>query len=215
MALVFLLDYDTGWNWETYHYSDFWTQEGFIRNLVFNGWHPLVPWFAFLLLGILLSRLSLRNRIVQLRLLVGGSLLFAIATIASHELMHAVAYIDMEAAVLFSAQPVPPMPLYMLAGGSAACVAIGICLLLESPLRSFRLLHIFAAPGRQTLTLYIAHIVIGMGVLEALGMIGGQDAQTSLIAAALFAVIATAYALLWSHFFARGALETLMRKVAG
>lgn len=215
VVLVLLLDYDAGWRWETYSYRGFWTPEGFVRNLVFNGWHPLVPWFAFLLLGILLSRLNLRNRDIQLRLLAGGGLLLGSVTFASHELMHAVADIDAEAAILFTAQPVPPMPLYMLAGGGAACAIIGLCLLLESPLRSLGALQLFTTPGRQTLTLYVAHIVIGMGALEALGMIGGQEAQTSLIAAALFVVVASYVALFWSRYFARGAIEMLMRKVAG
>jgi len=215
VGLIFFLDYNTGWNWQTLSYSEIWTPAGFLRNLVFNGWHPLVPWFAFLLLGILLSRLSLRKKGVQLKLLIGGSLVFSATILASHELMLAAAGIDPEAVELLSTKPMPPMPLYMLSGGSIACAIVGFCLLLESLLRLFRLLHIFTTPGRQTLTLYVAHIVIGMGTLEVLGMIGGKNAQTALVAAVLFMLAATGYALAWARCCRRGPLETLMRKIAG
>jgi len=214
VVLAVVLDYDAGWNWQTYAYSDFWTITGFTRNLVFNGWHPLLPWFAFFLLGIYLSRLRLRERIVQWRLLVGGSLVFVVVSMASQALVVAVADIDTEAALLFATDPVPPMPLYMLVGGSIASATIGLCLLAESRLRSSGLLQIFTAPGRQTLTLYVAHIVIGMGTLEALGMLGGQDRQTALVAASLFTVTATVYAIVWRLSYRHGPLEMLMRRMS-
>ena len=33
VAMVFAFEYDTGWNWETFAYADFWTPAGFVRNL--------------------------------------------------------------------------------------------------------------------------------------------------------------------------------------
>ena len=59
VAMMLLLDYETGWNWSDYSYHGFWTPTGFVRNLFFNGWHPVFPWLGFLLFGIILSRLSL------------------------------------------------------------------------------------------------------------------------------------------------------------
>ena len=40
-----------------------------------------------------------------------------------------------------------------------------------------------------------AHIVIGMGTLEAVGMLGGQPLSTAVAAALLFCTIAIFYAL--------------------
>ncbi|VAX09286.1 hypothetical protein MNBD_GAMMA26-369 [hydrothermal vent metagenome] len=215
VILVLFLEYDTGWDWQTYTYHDLWTLKGFARNLIFNGWHPLVPWLAFFLLGILLSRLRLDDRTVQLQLLVFGSLVFGATSFASYGLMAAIATIDAEAVVLFSTEPMPPAPLYMLAGGSAASMLIGLCLLLEPQMKSSGVLHIFTTPGRQTLTLYAGHIIVGMGILEFLDMLGGQNAQTALVAAGLFSLVTVAYALLWARFFRRGPLESLMRNVTG
>lgn len=215
VGMILFFDYDTGWNWQTYTYHDFWTLQGFVRNLFFNGWHPVIPWLAFLLFGILLSRLNLGSRSIQLKLLIGGATAFALISVGSSWLMKTVGTMDAEAALLFTTAPVPPMPLYMLAGSSVACAVIGLCLLLETSLKKARLLNIFTAAGRQTLTLYIAHIIIGMGTLDALGMLGTQTAQVSLLAATGFCILATLYAVIWMRFFKHGPLEILMRKIAG
>ncbi|HYF62207.1 MAG TPA: heparan-alpha-glucosaminide N-acetyltransferase domain-containing protein, partial [Herpetosiphonaceae bacterium] len=47
-AVLFgLFDYGAGWNWATLEYGDLWTGRGIVRNLLFNGFHPLFPWGAF------------------------------------------------------------------------------------------------------------------------------------------------------------------------
>lgn len=79
VVMMFAVDYDAGWKWDTYTYSGFWTPAGFVRNLFFNGWHPVVPWAGFLLFGIILSRVDLAQRVIQLKLVVGGANTFAAA----------------------------------------------------------------------------------------------------------------------------------------
>ncbi|WP_392341861.1 DUF418 domain-containing protein [Phaeobacter sp. BS23] len=69
--------------------------------------------------------------------------------------------------------------------------------------------------GRQTLTLYIAHILIGMGILEEMNMLEGQTPETAVAAALLFCICATGYAWLWSRFAKTGPIEMVMRKLAG
>ena len=44
------------------NYVDFWTIKGFLRNLFFNGYHPIFPWFSFFLIGMLIGRLDLHNK---------------------------------------------------------------------------------------------------------------------------------------------------------
>lgn len=215
VVLAIIFDYETSWDWQTYTYHDFWTLKGFLRNLFFNGWHPVVPWLAFLLFGIALSRFNLGNRMIQLKLFIGGVVLFILVSVSSYWLVKMVQPVDAEAIYLFTTSPIPPMPLYMLAGGSIACAIIGLCLLLEPILNKLHLLNFFTAAGRQTLTLYIAHIIIGMGTLDALGMLGTQTAQTSLLATSVFCFLAIVYAQIWMRFFKHGPLELLMRKIAG
>lgn len=213
VCLNFVLDYETGWNWATYTYNDFWTVQGFTRNLFFNGWHPIAPWFAFLLLGLLIARLRLRERGTQIFLLVGGTVIFATTILTSLWLMGIVQAVEPEAAVLFTTSPIPPFPLYVLAGSSAACAVIGSCLLLEPWLARMGVLGFLSAAGRQTLTLYIAHILVGMGTLKSLGLLGGQTAKAAYIAAFLFCLGSTVYAAIWAYHFQHGPLEFLMRSL--
>ncbi|SDQ72960.1 DUF418 domain-containing protein [Pseudovibrio sp. Tun.PSC04-5.I4] len=215
LALVFLLDYDAGWNWSDYTYQGFWTPLGFVRNLFFNGWHPVIPWLAFLLFGIVLSRLSLSETKTQRNLMIGGLIGFIAANLISLGLEASLFRTHFELAVLAGTSPIPPMPMYMAVGMSAASFVIGLCLLLAKPLARIKVLAVLNPAGRQTLTLYIAHILLGMGTLEELGLLGGQTLQTSMLASALFCAITIIYAYIWSRFFKRGPIEALMRKVAG
>jgi uncharacterized membrane protein YeiB len=107
------------------------------------------------------------------------------------------------------------MPLYMLAGIGAATAVTGLCLLVSDRLEAWGVLKLITPAGRQTLTLYIVHILLGMGALEALGMLGGQTVTTAVSASLLFCLAATIYAFLWSKLFRRGPIEALMRKLAG
>lgn len=186
LGMVAAFDYDAGWNWSDYSYAGFWTPSGFVRNLFFNGWHPVVPWLAFLLFGILLSRAGLAKKSTQHRLVVYGAIALVLAEVTSVALARALAAIDPELEILATTAPIPPMPLYMLAGSGAACFVIGLCLRFSWWFDNVGVLRIVTPAGRQTLTLYIAHILIGMGTLEALGMLGGQSLPSSVLAAFAF-----------------------------
>lgn len=213
--MILTLNYDAGWDWESYVYSGFWSPVGFVRNLFFNGWHPVIPWLGFLLFGIILSRVDLTRRGVQTRLMVGGALALVGAQILSRVLTPVMAALDPELAELVSTAPVPPMPLYTVAGIGAASLVTGLCLRLTPLCQRIGVLALLTPAGRQTLTLYIGHILIGMGVLETLGMLENQTSEQALIAALIFCGLAVIYAYLWSLKFKRGPVEALMRKVAG
>lgn len=213
--MILGLNYDAGWNWDDYTYSGFWTPVGFVRNLFFNGWHPVIPWLGFLVFGIILSRISLAQRATQATLVLGGIVAFAGAGLISGALGAQLGQIDPELAELVTTEPVPPMPLYMLAGLGAASIVVGICLMVSDHLKALGLLQLIVPAGRQTLTLYIAHILIGMGTLEALGMLEGQSVANAVVASVLFCLVATLYALVWARWFKRGPIEAAMRKLAG
>lgn len=215
LTLILTLNYDLGWNWEDYSYADFWTLSGFMRNLFFNGWHPVIPWLGFLLFGVVVSRLSLSERPTQRNLIFGGVLAIAVAEGLSAMISPVLASIDIDLAILGSTQPVPPVPLYMLAGIGASSVVVGFCLMIAEWANKHGIVRVVVPAGRQTLSLYIAHILVGMGTLEAFGMLGGQSITVAVIAAVLFCIVATIYALLWARWFRRGPIETLMRTLAG
>ncbi|MEC9246680.1 MAG: DUF418 domain-containing protein [Pseudomonadota bacterium] len=215
VGMNFIFDYDTGRNWVDYSYADFWTPAGFVRNLLFNGWHPVIPWLGFLLFGIILSRLRLGERRVRNALMLGGVAAYLLAEVLGAQLRPLLASLDPELAYLATTGPVPPMPLYMLAGMGMASFVVGLCLWLAELAAMAPFMRVVVPAGRQTLTLYIAHIMVGMGVIEALGLLGGQTLGVSFMASLIFCFVAVLFAWLWSRAFRRGPVEMLMRELAG
>ncbi len=215
VLLTIWFNYDQGWDWINYHYQDFWTAAGFFRNLFFNGWHPIIPWLGFLLFGIMLSRCQLQSQATQLRMVVFGTVSFILTTWLAQQLTQVWQPQDAELAILFTTEPIPPMPFYLWSAGSLAAAIIGTCLLLEPSLKKLKLLDWFNPLGQQTLSWYIAHIVLGMGVIEALNRIGNQSTEQALYAALMFCALAVVVAYYWRQYFNRGPLEALMRKLTG
>lgn len=212
--LLLTLDFDKDWDYSTLEYAGFWTPEGFIRNLFFNGWHPVIPWLGFLLYGIMISRLNLHSRVSQKRLIIWGLLVFLLAEVFSKLMLRQAG--DEFTQILFATNSIPAMPLYSLAGMSMASVIVGMCLMLGDRFANTRVLRVLSAPGKQTLTLYIAHILIGMSVLDELDMVGVAQPPAFVLAAALFFVaVMLVYANIWQAYYKRGPLEALMRRLTG
>ncbi|WP_240336728.1 DUF418 domain-containing protein [Tropicibacter sp. Alg240-R139] len=205
-----VLDYDTGWDWDTLVYTDLWTVSGFLRNALFNGWHPVLPWAAFLLIGMALGRSDLGARCIQHRLILWG-LAAALFALVPQFLIQ-----DPDLRALLGTESIPPGPFYILAGTGTACAAIGLTLKFIPTLDGLHLSATLTAPGKQALTLYVAHILIGMGTLEELDLLDGSLTAPQIIWIGLgFAVATSVFAMLWSRVFRRGPLEAIMRKVTG
>jgi uncharacterized membrane protein YeiB len=215
LVMMLSIDYESGWNFEELTYSGFWTIDGFIRNLFFNGFHPVFPWLGFFLLGIVLSRTLLQDRQVQIKLIIWGVAAVVFSEIVSFILSGYVIPADSEMQFLVTTDSMPPMPLYFIAASGAALLVIGSCLLLSERFRETRMFSLISPAGRQTLTLYILHIVVGMGFIDALGLTGRQTSSQAFVAAILFCVLATIFAFIWSKWFGRGLAESLMRKLTG
>lgn len=219
VLLMLRFDYMAGWDWQSFDYADFWTPLGFARNLFFNGFHPVFPWFGFFLFGLLLSRLDLAQPLAATMLVITGALAMLLAELISGALITWLAPTHPDLAFLATSQPIPPMPLFVLAGMGAASLTIGLCLHLGRARRLDAVLALLRRTGRMTLTLYIAHIVLGMGALEGLGLLHapgrGQSFAMVFLACLAFCTLAVFFAALWSRRFDRGPAEMLMRRLAG
>lgn len=203
--LLITYDYSQGWDWNTLLYQDIWTLSGALRNLFFNGFHPVFPWLAFLLTGMALGRLALHQRNVQRAIMLTGLALLAAGQGLAGAL-HASPW-----HWLMTTTPIPPGPAYLLTGTGSALITIGICLI-AAQWRVFP--PAMLAAGRMTLTLYLAHILLGMGTLEAMGMLdGAATPEKVLICAGMFLFISTIAAWGWAKFFRQGPVESMMRWV--
>ncbi len=218
VVLFFTLDYEQGWNWSTLEYNDFWTPSGLIRNLLYNGFHPVIPWLAFLLVGNVLGRQNMSATAVRRRVFLWGAGVAIFAEIMSWILVKSLSFgtnpTDQEAiAAVFGTGPMPPMPLYMLAGAGTACAVISASIAFGARYRNAAWLRPFVATGQLALTLYVAHVVFGMGLLEFMGRLQNQTLLFSLAASIVFCAAGVIFAHLWHRRFKRGPLEAIMRTV--
>ncbi len=216
VAMVLFLDYEREWDWETLTYSGLWTVEGFTRHLFFNGFHPVIPWLAFLLLGMVVGRLNMREPALRGRVFTWGvaSALFAesLSWVLIRFLSSGGTEVESEdIAALFGTSPIPPVPLYMIAGSGTACAVIAASVEVGERCRDSVLLFPLTATGQLALTLYVSHVVVGMGTLDALGRLYDQTVSFSVLATVAFCVSAGLFASVWRKYFKRGPLEAVMR----
>lgn len=198
---------------------DFWSWSGQAKNLFFNGWHPLLPWFAFLAIGMTIGRLPLHLRSVQLLLACSGAALAVAANAGSGLAIEALGDSDMpryESArfiELLGTSCIPPGPMYVAEATGTALSIIGIAMLITSAPR-FLWLPV-AQVGRLALTLYVGHVLIGLTAWEVMG---GKEGRADLHEVFRWwistVVIALLFAGIWLRFCKRGPLEFVMRKVA-
>lgn len=220
VGLLFIFDYETSWDWKYLEYLDFWTINGFLRNLVFNGFHPLIPWLSFLFIGIWLGRKDLYDAIFRKRTLIISSIIFISSIILSKITINVMLDTlvgwpleDIES--LFGTSPMPPMPYYIISSSSLAISVIILCIYISERFKESVIITSLIRFGKLALTMYLAHVIIGMGVVMA--FTGEQvtwQIEYSLIHSLLFSLLA----IVFSHFWLRkrevGPLEFIMRKLS-
>ncbi|MBC8406416.1 MAG: DUF418 domain-containing protein [Planctomycetes bacterium] len=123
---------------------------------------------------------------------------------------------DLEVAqAVFGTEPMPPMPLYLIAAASWAIAVIAVCLNVGQKFGHSRLLKALSVTGQLSLTLYVAHVVLGLGILEAFGRLENQTLEFSVLAALTFCIVGIAFATIWLKRLKRGPLEIILRKLSG
>ncbi len=218
VALASVFDYDRGWNWETLEYVDFWSPAGMVRHLLFNGFHPVIPWLAFLIIGLIVGRLDMRHRATRNRVLAAGAAATVVAESGSKVLIRILSRgsaeleID-EIAAVFGTSVIPPMPLYMVAGAGTACVVIAVAVGVGERFPNAVWLRPLVFTGQLALTLYVAHVVLGMGAIDSFGRLEGSTLPFVVTSTSVFCALGVAFAHLWRQRFPRGPLETIMRAV--
>ena len=218
MLLIFW-NYETGWDFISLNYQDFWTFKGFIRNLFFNGFHPVMPWTAFMLLGYWFGKQDLHNDKFIKKTFLVSTLLFISIQILSYLSISILADGNQEAALelteILGTNPMPPLPFYMFNGISIAFVTISACILLAKRFEASIIIGALHKTGQLALTFYVAHVIIGMGIIELVApeKIGNFTITFSLTYALLFSLACIVFAVFWRKHKKHGPLEWILRKL--
>lgn len=212
VPLFLVVDWAAYWDWSSLTYKDFWTVKGFLMNTFFNGFHPVFPWFAFLLFGILVGRVNLADRNVQTICLKIAGIVFTGCEILTYAVFPYTAPNQM----LFALNTLsfPPFPLFIISGASSSLIIVVLSLIICEKLGD-TFIHPIVSTGQMVLTHYIGHVVIAMGMLETIGKLYNQTLLTAFGVTVGYFLISVLFSVLWQKKFSKGPIETIMRKITG
>lgn len=221
-ALFFMLPYETGWNFETLEYKDFWTIKGFIRNSFYNGWNSIFPWLAYFTGGMYLGRLDWSLPKTQLKWFIAGLIMYAAVFIL--QTVTATLPMSDDLKLYINADYLPPFLPFMLSTIGFGFMLIALFMYISKFLASREWAKNLAQTGQMTLTHYILHLTIGMIVFAlitgkgyALRMNENAPVQPWIIFifAAAYFVVSYYFSKIWLKKFRHGPFEMLMRKISG
>ncbi|PID63100.1 MAG: hypothetical protein CR986_00535 [Ignavibacteriae bacterium] len=217
--LMTFWNYETGWNFNTLDYQGFWTVKGFMRNLFFNGFHPVIPWSAFMLFGYWFGKHDLYNdKFIKKTFWISSITFIAIQFISYLSitfLSEGNQETVKELTEILGTNPMPPLPIYMFNGIAIAFTVISACIIIGKRLENNIIIDALNKTGQLALTFYVAHVIIGMGIVEAINpsKMGNYSVEFSVTYALIFSLLCIVFATIWTKYKKSGPLEWLMRKI--
>ena len=178
----------------------------YVFDVVVNGTHPLLPWFAFLCAGIVLGRAISANRWRPAALTVGGLLVvvaWMLSSTATSEFGE----------IAFSLDPYDRGLAYVTSALGTALVAYAAIDWLAEHLPNAT--EPLRRAGQLTLSLYLLHIAVFNLVVDWLGWIEPAGVGSALAFAATFWLAAVAAGVAWQRRFGRGPAEYVYRAFGG
>ena len=184
--------------------------------------HPLFPWLAFFIAGILLGRKY--HDIVKIRRKL---LSVAIATAAfayvTNAIVNSLVSDDADNGVssalvwrhLVSTQPFDRSVLYVLASLGVVVTVFLIITILCEKFRDSLGVRLAQTTGQLTLTIYLAHIFIYNFVVTQGGLVQPTGLDTAMTMSIVVFIAAVIWANWWSPLFGRGPAERLYRRFGG
>jgi uncharacterized membrane protein YeiB len=219
LVMLFLFDYSAGWNWNKLEYTDFWLWPGPLRNLLFNGFHPIFPWFSFVVFGLWLGRLNFNSSLTRINLLLVSLFVLLVTEGLSFLLIDYFTNLGLsefsasDIVSVFGTSPIPPMPQYVISGASASTAVIVLCIRISELLHRSRVISVLTDTGRLALSIYIAHIVLSIGIIEVLAYSVDQAPVSIIIMTVVFCLFSMLFAHYWLKYFSHGPIELVMRKL--
>ncbi len=219
--LISLINYKTGWNFDTFEYLDFWTFNGFFRNLFFNGFHPVIPWTAFMLFGFWFGKQDMKNdRFIKKAFLI-SSITFVVIQLLSQLTISFLSegnkQTTTELIEIIGTNPMPPLPIYMFNGIAISISIISACIIIGKKFSTSKVILALHKTGKLALTFYVAHVIIGMGVIEIIipEKIGDFRIEFSVVYALIFSIACILFANYWLKSKKNGPVEWVLKKILG
>jgi uncharacterized protein len=216
--LVFMIfGFINSWDLNPSASGGFWNLPGIIGHILFNGCFPLIPWMAFITVGMWLGRQDFSDRFLRRKILLAGVGAVAFAESLSRVAMYLSSSLPLgpnleKLLPFFRIAPWDPMPLFMISATGTALVVIALIMQLADKHGNSRWVLPFASVGQTTLSLYVTHIIVGSILLWILEELDLGPRLFSLWASLFFFLVALFVSHEWLNHFRKGPLEMLMRR---
>ena len=221
--------YDVIENLGKLHDSDPWTMEGMVFRVFLDRFHFIFFWTASLLIGMWLGRQEVHYLRVHKGVFFGGSAVALVSACIPWLLIRGAPWLltwvlsdyqpprvwDSARETLMRLFTPIFMPLHFLGICGAAIAIIGGSLMLTEKFPDAKWTKPFIAAGQLALTLYVAHLVIGEGVLKILGFLENQTFSSAIGSAVIFCICAVIFSHFWRKRFEHGPLEWSIRRITG
>jgi uncharacterized protein len=195
---------DTSW-----FFAPSWSVLDRLTDVAINGTHPLLPWLAFLCTGIVLGR-QLRTDWWRPAALGVGFALYGVASLISSSIAPGPL-----ATPLSSTDPFDRGLLYTASALGTALIAFAVISWLADRFVGTVPIELLRHAGAMTLTLYVAHALVFNLVVDWLGWVGPTGLDTALMFAAVYWVVAIAFAAWYHRRFGIGPFEWVYRVLGG
>ena len=198
-------------------YSAFWKSAAMAWDVFFDGLYPVFPWATFLILGMWLGRQRLSDPVLRKKILFAGIGVVAFAEGISRMVFHlsisGLRIFNADVLLMwFAIEPWDPMPLFLLSAGGTALIVVSFSISIAQKWGNRRWILPFVSVGQLSLTLYVAHIVVGSIVLKAMKGLDLAPHLFPIWGTTLFYLLALLFSPLWKRHFLTGPLEGLMRR---
>ena len=194
-------------------------------NLFFTGYYPVFPWAAFFIAGMFLGRLDLQDKYLRRRIMTIGLFLLIFIELISRHFVSLSESIRSASSTHFDTNMVLllalgwimeidltiPTPFSVVSGLCSGIIVVmaGVSLSLS---KQTKLVRYMIIGGRNTLTIYIGHIVFLILFCEIFKVSNSQGVISAVLGATLFFFVYIKGISLWFKKYNNGPVETIMRR---
>jgi uncharacterized membrane protein YeiB len=214
---MFITEFDRGTDWDSILPTDLIYLSGVFYHLLFGGLYPVFPWIGFLFIGIWLGRRDLTHRDFRRKTILFSGIAVVVSEAAAW-LFFRVYTSEWRLGWVDSLVPWleidawEPMPLFFISGTGSAIIMICLCIILAEKAASAKWLPPLVAVGQSTLTLYVAHTLIGTTAILLMDLFEVNYSLFAVWGTVSYFISATLFCYFWNRRFKRGPLELLMRR---
>jgi uncharacterized membrane protein YeiB len=122
-----------------------------------------------------------------------------------------------ELSEIIGTNPMPPLPIYMFNGIAISISIISACIIIGKRFSTNKVILALNKTGQLALTFYVAHVILGMGIIEAINpeKMGNYPIEFSVAYALAFSLLCVLFATYWLKKRKNGPVEWVMKKIIG